>query len=333
MARRLATAPVAYAGGIAALAALLFDEHVDPVPWRTVHHHVVSPSLPSPLQLRLRAKARPPPIGCADWPAGRVLLQLLLDGERLPPPTAPPPTVLELGSGVGTTAIGLALARGSARVVATDSCDEALANLRRNAAAHGIAAPRLLACAWDARGGEEALASCPVPAAEVSHVVAADIVYCGGAEAGLAATLAAILRRRPDASVTLLLVDRFSGGAVAALAMEAGVDHRSCAVDPAIVAFRRSCEVHGLEATWAPVPEEVCRRVVATQTVWTRFVWWLAGYWEGFQVYSVRLAQNSSPQPERSLASPSGGWREGGLATEDGTSGRPGHVTAPPASE
>ena len=65
---------------------------------RTVHHQVVSPTLTEPINVTLNALTRPPPIGCLEWPAGRVLLQWCLD--CLPLRNA---TILEIGSGIGTT--------------------------------------------------------------------------------------------------------------------------------------------------------------------------------------------------------------------------------------
>lgn len=247
--------------------------------------------------MTLLSRSRPPPIGCVDWPSGRVLLQLLLDdgGMKLVDETV---TVLEIGSGIGTTAIGLALAAqqqssSSFRIVATDVCEQSLSVLQSNAKANGIDAPLLQASSWDASMGASALASCPVAPSQITHVIAADVVYSGGVDStdndrgGLAETLATLLSVQPGASVKLLLVDRFSGGAIAAVATQAGVAHESCTVDPALVSFRRRCNAHGLDVTWAPLPEAVARQVSDAQMPWTRLLWWIAGFWEGFQVYTV----------------------------------------------
>ena len=48
-----------------------------------------------------------------DWPAGRVLLQLLLEGDEetgLPPVPTRGAAVLEIGAGIGTAALTLTLA-------------------------------------------------------------------------------------------------------------------------------------------------------------------------------------------------------------------------------
>ena len=69
-----------------------------------LHHKLESPTLPTPLTLTLKAKSLPPPIGCVDWPAGRVLLQWAVD--NLPAGNV----TIEVGAGIGKTAIGLACA-------------------------------------------------------------------------------------------------------------------------------------------------------------------------------------------------------------------------------
>lgn len=170
MARRAATARAAlgYFGVGGALALYTVDEQFDLRRWRVARHHVVAPSLAAPLSLSLQARTRPPPIGAMDWPAGRVLLQLLLEGDAergLPPVPPRGATVLEIGAGIGTAAVGLAAAvkqtelRGvleeeqaaacqpvgvlpaggvrppATRVLATDVCVESLALLAANAEA------------------------------------------------------------------------------------------------------------------------------------------------------------------------------------------------------
>ena len=102
-------------------------------PWRWQLHAV------GDVLLRLRFKARPPPIGCSEWPAGRVLLEWAV--REVPTSGA---TLLEFGAGIGTTALGFALAaraqggEAPSTVIATDVCEEALRNLSANAAANGI---------------------------------------------------------------------------------------------------------------------------------------------------------------------------------------------------
>ena len=120
--------------------------------------------------LQLRFKARPPPIGCAAWPAGRVLLEWAV---REVPTTGA--TVLEMGSGIGTTSLGLALAAARAAhdnkgeapstIVATDICSRSLETLLENAASNGIPvadascsrAALLRVGQWDASEGEAAV--------------------------------------------------------------------------------------------------------------------------------------------------------------------------------
>ena len=107
-----ARAALSYFGVGGALALYTLDEQLDLRRWRVARHHVSAPTLAAPLSLSLQARTRPPPIGAMDWPAGRVLLQLLLegDGDDLPPVPPRGATVLEIGAGIGTAAIGLGLA-------------------------------------------------------------------------------------------------------------------------------------------------------------------------------------------------------------------------------
>jgi hypothetical protein len=147
--------------------ALCLDERGLVRPWRWQQHAVRDDVL-----LRLRFKARPPPIGCAEWPAGRVLLEWAV--REVPMSGA---TLLEFGAGIGTTALGFALAARAqggttpSTVIATDVCEEALRNLSANAAAneisvlgasHGSSSPHegkasVRVGTWDASDGEAAV--------------------------------------------------------------------------------------------------------------------------------------------------------------------------------
>lgn len=241
-------------------------------------------------------------------------------------------TILEIGSGNGTTAIGLALlgAPTGTRVIATDSDPVALQNLRENARANGLhvegegadgpapdaAAARasaggtgrdssekgrtpqargsLRVSEWDVTS-PEAAETVPAAVSELTHIIAADVVYHGGAEpddgeraAGLVPLLGLLLKQQPELTATLVLVDRFSGGAVGALAAVAGVEHPATALDLAILNFERHCAQEGLVLERSPMPEAVVRRVRASQSPWTRVSWWLAGTWEGLRCYRVR---------------------------------------------
>ena len=228
----------AYLGVGGAFLAYALDDRLDLRKWKTIRHHL---ALEPPVDFTLHARTRPPPIGCAEWPAGRVLLELAVDDCLHHKGN----TVLEIGSGIGTAAIGLALA-GGATVAATDVCEASLDNLRANAVSNGLAVheppadgaharPGLLVARWDAADSQSAVASLPVPPSRLTHIIGADLVYSGGAdgvdvgvgaqeaERGLVPTLAAVLRAAPQAEAQLILVDRFSGGAVAALSSNAGV--------------------------------------------------------------------------------------------------------------
>ena len=100
-----------------------------------------------------------------------VLLQWCVDS--LPPDAQ----VLEIGAGIGTTAIGLALATAHNQnalrsIVASDSEDEVLSLLRQNAEANGVA--DLPIVKWDASRGAASLDSLPVPARQLTHVIGSD---------------------------------------------------------------------------------------------------------------------------------------------------------------
>lgn len=178
---------------------------------------------------------------------------------------------------------------------------QALANLRANAAKNGVAADALRVAEWDASRGPEAVRSAEAARVFVprhlTHIIGADVVYHGGAAGlddstssapvGLAATLAALLEASPNAAVTLLLVDRFSGGAVSAVAGQAGVAHSAATEDPALAAFRSHCTSLGLTVRVSDVPDAVVRRVAASQPPWTRAVWWISDRWDGLRVYTI----------------------------------------------
>jgi hypothetical protein len=245
------------AGLAAGAVAWYLDEKGLVRPWRRVRHAMFVPSVVGEptkiMELFFRVKACPPPIGCAEWPAGRVLLEMALD--MIPPSDE---TVLEIGAGVGVTALGLAKSSAAARalhihtqptaVVATDICEASLENLRTNAASNGITVrpvrsnheqgyhdvvdgelpPATLTVGlWDAAGGQGAVQrlnlDLGIDARDLTHVLGADIMYHGfdnvaaAANEGLVSTLAALLKANPNIQITLLLVDRFSGGAVAAV--------------------------------------------------------------------------------------------------------------------
>ncbi len=203
-------------------------------PWRT-NTHTVSVSANERFRMDIRNKAAPPPIGALEWPAGRVLLQWALDGGI--PRTGC--SVLEIGSGVGTTCIGLTLACNNnntnnhdddvadgakahetgrqqhtssmapTRVIATDICNASLDNLRHNARSNRVhvhpddetavthtsssnttvhvhTQKNAPSCStmevynWNA-GSASAVKTLPVDIRTLTHVIAADVVYSGGA--------------------------------------------------------------------------------------------------------------------------------------------------------
>lgn len=302
----------AYVGGVATIGWLWLDERFDLRKWRRVSYDVVQQSGAEPIRLSMRCRTRPPPIGCMEWPAGRVLLQWAVDEADIANEDG---VILELGAGIGITAIGLAMARQQqqqkqqrrsvASVVATDVCDATLGLLRENAAAHGLSPDTLNVAKWDAAGGEASLATMPCRLDAVTHLVGADVVYHGfgvnnaadnteleatTADVGFPHTLAALLKAKPSINVSLLIVDRFSGGAVAAVAASAGVPHQSTVEDPAISRFIRTCEELGLDVEKTPVPSAVLAKVAASQSLINRAYWYLAGHYAGMTILKVTPA-------------------------------------------
>ena len=261
---------------------------------RLQEHRVDSSALPEPVTMSIRSMMRYgiDSTGTIEWPGGRVLLQYLMDTL----PLDKPGTVLEVGSGVGTTAIGLALAAGPAsaesgsarrlNVVASD-CDEAACSvLRENAERNGVAS--LPVVKWDAASD----AVLPIAVDELTHLIGADVVYYGGADdtdaddastskvRGLAGTLAVLLAQRPSLEVVLLCTERFPA------------EHTE-GRDAALLQFERRCVAHGLHVTRQPVPAATERRVREAQSLAVRGAWWVSGMWESLWLYHVSLPRGS----------------------------------------
>ena len=297
-----------YVGTLSTVLAAWLDERLDLRKWKRVQYCITSAGTGEPIELSLRARTRPPPIGAMEWPGGRILLQWALDEGGLGRDSG---TVVTIGEGIGVTSIGLAVLRtrhgddadgGSPGIIATDYCDESLELLRSNAAGHGICKERMAIRKWDAAAGEAALAALPVPIEQVSHVIGSDVVYHGfGVDTdpsgrGLERTLKALLTAKPSLKVRLMVSDRFSGGAVAALSEAAGVNAStrvSTAVDPAVAAFERECERLGLAVRKEQMPAPVLARVWASQGPAARLYWWLAGFYDGISMYTIELEGNN----------------------------------------
>ena len=344
----------AYLAGCSSLLAVMLDERFDIRKWKRVDYDVTQRREgASTVRLSVQCRTRPPPIGCMEWPAGRILLQWALDEAGVADESERGSgAVLELGAGIGITAIGLAMARrqngvapsASTRVVATDVCDGTLALLRSNAAAHGLDEDALRIANWDAARGEASLATLPCRLEDVTHVVGADVVYYGFGvnnpsdnsetveshgypeRVGFPHTLAALLREKPSLRVCLLTADRFSGGMVAAVAATAGVYQPSTTVDPAIAAFVRSCEELGLDVCRTPLPPRVASDVAASQSVLARSVWWLAGHYDGMRIRHSRAARRlfaarPHPHPRPRAPSPSRPPRHAAAHGDAGTAG------------
>ena len=264
--------------------------------WRSsrLQEHRVDCALPEPVTMAIMSRMRYgiDSTGTIEWPGARVLLQYLVDTL----PLDKPGTVLEVGSGVGTTAIGLVLAAQAAskesssarhlNVVASDCDEAACAVLRENAGRNGVAS--LPVVKWD--GASDTVP--PVAIDELTHLVGSDIVYHGGADdtdadvasatemRGLAGTLAVLLAQRPSLEVVLLGVERFPS------------EHTE-GRDVALLHFERRCVAHGLSVTRQPFPAATERRVREAQSLAVRSAWWLSGMWESLWVYNVSLPRGS----------------------------------------
>ncbi len=307
--RRLpSSAVVAYVGGMSTLALLVLDDKLHLRQWTHRSHVIRSEAVDIQVNIRSRVRAGEGEAGqgCVDWPAGRVLLQWAIDGG-VPSQDA---QVLEIGAGCGLTSIGCALAAGlragrgtPTSFVATDVCAAALSNARDNAAAAG--APLTIAH-WDAAGGLAAVDRLPISPASLTHVIGADLVSApvlekapsGGAEDeaqhgdGLEGTLAALLRTNPRLRITLVLTNRCAGGAVSALAAQAGVhDVGGVTYDPALVRFERRCARLGLAVERHAIPPDVAQRVSETQPLLERAQWYLADVWSSLLIYNVSLSE------------------------------------------
>jgi hypothetical protein len=247
--------------------------------WQT-NSHTIRVNESDSIEMRIRTKIAPPPIGALEWPAGRVMLQWALDGGV--PRTGG--SVLEIGSGVGTTSIGMALAfhraaaykceyenresdtatrsTGAAptRVIATDVCGASLENLRNNARSNGVrilldsselnspgfscnapnhsvtisdsvtlehkvtsgdnvtTGPAMEVFAWDA-GSANAMETFPVDIRSLTHIIAADVVYSGGASS------------TPDSRLPLLASSEVDGTSSKVDVTSSKVDVTSSKVD------------------------------------------------------------------------------------------------------
>ena len=290
----------AYLGGLATLTAVAADHYLDIIKWKRIRYTVPIQDN-NKIAVSLRARTRPPPIGQMEWPGGRFLLQYLLDECGF----ASSGAILEIGAGIGLTSCGLAKARkehlnNHSPIIATDYDEPSLQLLRSNAAENECS-DIVKVAHWDAASGDKALKTLPINLSELSHVIASDVVYHGfGVETdpsgdGLPKTLSALLHAKPSLDVTILLTDRFSGGAVAAFSGAAGVNTATAVpttVDPELARFEATCHGLGLTVRREPIPAAVLERVASSQWPLARFYWWMAGWYEeesGMSVVRVEL--------------------------------------------
>jgi predicted nicotinamide N-methyase len=277
---RIARAAAAFTTGAAAMGVYRSRK-----PWRETSHTIFV-SGEERATLRIRERRSPPPIGAMLWPAAHTLLHYML--ESVPPGAEA--TVLELGSGCGLTAIGLGLAapRGCVRsVIATDCCAESLANCEANVARNG-ASQTVRVLAWDVTHEP------PCDVRAVTHLIAADVVYHGASGQQLVDRLAWMVEQNPRLEIALILVDRFSGGAVAGMSAMAGVPNTTVtasALDPAIEAFERAAADAGLELQYEPMGEGVARGLTDSLPLAQRMRWLALGTWDAMRLYRLSPAR------------------------------------------
>jgi len=130
------------------------------------------------------------------------------------------------------------------------------------------------------------------------HLLCCDLVYHSGASA-LPLTLLSVLSRDPASRVTLVLVNRFGGAGVAALAGIAGVRGESARPSPTpldgtvtdgeIAGFMKSAEEAGLRLTRVEVGREVRREVLEELVWWERGKWEMLGIIDDLKIYEVAL--------------------------------------------
>jgi len=221
------------------------------------------------------------------WPASRAMLHFALNDVDFPEGAV----VLEIGAGTGVTAIGLARERAPpiGKMVATDACQESLANCARNAEANGVQGTVSVAH-WDIADGA-------IPAVEgVTHVLAADVVYHGAEGDQLLAALARLLRAHPSAHTYVIAVDRFGGGAVVGLSQVAGVNPEvrvgRLEVDPAVRALEEGAGSHGLELTPLVASERAHADLARSLGAWERLWWALWDVKGGLRLYRVQVLQD-----------------------------------------
>jgi predicted nicotinamide N-methyase len=131
----------------------------------------------------------PPPFWAFAWPGGVALARHVLDHPEL----VAGRRVLDVATGSGLVAVAAALA-GAAHVVAADSDDDAVAAVRRNAEANGVA-DRVDARRWDVAHGDDA--------GDADVVLAGDAFY----SAGVARAMLAFLRRAARGGADVLVSD------------------------------------------------------------------------------------------------------------------------------
>lgn len=238
--------------------AVAYEIYIAAWPWRSQRFETSDGDL-----FLLRSKRRPPPVGTCTYPAGRVLLEWCL---MEPLPTGH--RIVEIGSGTGGLAIALSRCRPDLDLTATDRCEAAVANLRLNVQAN-THAHRIRVIQLDA--AEATTLDCDM-------LLAADLAYHGGLDLPLPI--------QGHRGMRMVQVDRWSGGAVAAIAAGAGLASTSSTTrDPHILAFERSNPSLNPHPLSEKQRLDLKRRVFAALPLADRVSWHLLGTFDSMCLY------------------------------------------------
>lgn len=238
--------------------AVAYEVYIAVWPWRSQRFETSEGDV-----FELRSKRRPPPVGTCTYPAGRVLLEWCL---MEPLPTGH--RVVEIGSGTGGLAIALSRCRPDLDLTATDRCSAAIANLRFNVEANNRSQHiRIIQ-----------LDAVKATTRECDTLLAADLAYYGGLDVPLPV--------EGHRRIRVVQVDRWSGGAVAALAAAAGLaSGPSTTRDPHIVAFERSNPSLNPHPLSDKQRLDLKRRVFAALPLADKLSWHLLGTFDSMCLY------------------------------------------------
>ena len=286
-------------------------------PTRT--HSITIPATPATLtpSMIIEARRSPPPIGAIVYPASRLLLHHLMRHSTAQDKLLP---VVDVGSGVGLTSIGLSLS--SFSVTAVDIDEDVLETLQSNACKNNTLVDTKVLDITAA----SSLAALPSPA----HYIFADLIYHSGATS-LPSSLVYLLAASPSSRATIVLVSRFGGPGLSALSELVGVQSASNQRKPAavdtthrtddnqIAAFLEHSKNEGLKMKEIEVTDDVRNAVIDDLPLWERGKWYILGIMDGLKLYEVELDRNvDAPDDDAPYSSRRGDGRDLGESGERG---------------